>query len=266
MPRVTDQTYLQSEQYKTPANLAKRAALHRRFSTNPYPWPRWVFDQLSLKPGERVVEAGCGPGWLWGDNRDRLPGGLRVRLGDYSRGMVAEARQRLRGVEGFTAYQADVQALPFAGGSFDVAVANHMLYHVPDLPRAVRELARVLVPGGRLCAATNGPAHMRELYELAAGYAPWGSRGESPFGYRLDNAAEVLSAAFARVEVRMQTDALFIPEAQVVVDYLLSTSSFRDLKGRVDPVELRRAIEARIEAEGGLRITKEAGVALAWKD
>jgi hypothetical protein len=64
MSRVTDQDYLKSEQYKTPANLTARADLHRRFSTNPYPWLRWVFDQLALEPRERVVEAGGGPGWL----------------------------------------------------------------------------------------------------------------------------------------------------------------------------------------------------------
>ena len=48
MSRVTDQSYLQSEQYKTPANLAARAELHRRFSTNPTGWLPWVFDQLAL--------------------------------------------------------------------------------------------------------------------------------------------------------------------------------------------------------------------------
>jgi len=266
MPRVTDQAYLQSEQYKTPANLTRRADLHRRFSTNPYPWLRWVFDQLALRPGERALEAGCGPGWLWGENADRLPAGLRVACGDFSMGMAREARGRLRDAPGFGAYNADVQALPFAEATFEVAIANHMLYHVPDLGRAVQELARVLRPGGRLYAATNGPAHLRELYELAAGYAPWHGQGEALFSFRLDNAAEVLAEQFGRVEVRHYADALWVTDAHPVVDYLTSMSSFPDLAASIDPAELLAAVQARMDAEGGLRITKEAGLALAWKE
>jgi SAM-dependent methyltransferase len=266
MPRVTDQAYLRSEQYRTPAHLTARADLHRRFSTNPYPWPRWLFDQLALAPGERVMEAGCGPGGLWRENLDRLPPGLRVTYGDFSLGMARAARHRLGGVAGFDAWQADVQALPFPDGAFDVVIANHMLYHVPDLPCAVRELARVLRPGGRLCAATNGPAHLRELYELAAGYAPWRGEGETVLSFRLDNAAEVLAPGFVRVALNRRADALWITEAQPAVDYLTSMSSIPDLAAHVAPAKLLADVQARIDAEGGFHVTKEAGVALAWKD
>jgi SAM-dependent methyltransferase len=180
--------------------------------------------------------------------------------------MALEARRRLAGITGFAAYNADVQALPFAAGAFDIVVANHMLYHVPSLPRAVNELAWVLAPGGRLYAATNGPMHLRELYELAAGYAPWRGPGESMFSFRLDNAEAVLGETFGRVEVRRYADALWVTEAQPVVDYLTSMSSFPDLAGRVPPEKLLAEVQKRIDADGGLSITKEAGLALAWKD
>ena len=58
----------------------------------------------------------------------------------------------------------DVQELPFPDGTFDAAVAAWMLYHVPDRDRAISELARVLRPGGRLVAITNGRDHLAELW------------------------------------------------------------------------------------------------------
>ena len=64
--QFVDPTYLQSEQYKTPANLEARIQLHECFSTNPYPWPRWVLDRLQVPPGSQFLEIGCGR------NRHRL--------------------------------------------------------------------------------------------------------------------------------------------------------------------------------------------------
>ena len=72
--------------------------------------------------------------------------------------------QRSNGID---ARRGDVEALPFADAEFDVAIAAWMLYHVPDLDRGLRELARVLRPGGRLVAVTNGVDHLQELWELA---------------------------------------------------------------------------------------------------
>ena len=67
----------------------------------------------------------------------------------------------------FTFAVLDAQALTYPAGAFDAVIANHMLYHVADKARAFAELRRVLVPGGRLYAATNGTDHMRELRALS---------------------------------------------------------------------------------------------------
>ena len=75
-----------------------------------------------------------------------------------------------RGVE---ARVADVQDLPFADDSFDVVAAMWMLYHVPDLDRGLAEVRRVLRPGGRLVAVTNGDGHTAELRATPAAVQPW---------------------------------------------------------------------------------------------
>jgi ubiquinone/menaquinone biosynthesis C-methylase UbiE len=61
---------------------------------------------------------------------------------------------------------ADVAVLPVRDGVFDVVLAVHMLYHVPDRKAAVRELRRVLAPGGVCIAVTNGVRHTRSLRAL----------------------------------------------------------------------------------------------------
>ena len=102
---------------------------------------------------------GCGWGEFAARIRDELtPNVVAV---DISPRMVELARER--GVE---AELGDVCALPFEEHSFDCVVANWMLYHAPDIDRAISELARVVRPGGRLVAATNSTRHLEELWSL----------------------------------------------------------------------------------------------------
>ena len=117
-----------------------------------------AFDEVLAAAPQRVLEAGCGRGEL----AERIVrAGIEVVALDQSERMVELTRAR-----GIDARVGDVQALPFADGEFDVAVANFMLYHVADVERALAELARVLRPHGRLVAATNGVRQLAELWEL----------------------------------------------------------------------------------------------------
>ena len=195
-PLLADRGYLRDDQYRDSSNLRARQGLHTRFSTNPYPWQRWVFDHLlcpntrragvpagpSLPQEAAIRELGCGPGWLWRENAERIPSGWRVLLSDLSSGMVHDAQASLAPRCSARAYAvADAQSLPFAAGAFDAVIANHRLYHVPDLPRALAEIARVLKPGGRLFAATNGAGHMAEVSATIEELAP---RHASPRHHR----------------------------------------------------------------------------------
>jgi SAM-dependent methyltransferase len=267
MNPFNDPNYLRSAQYKTSANLGARAALHQRFSTNPRGWPQWAFDELLPYLAGRVLEVGGGPGWLWRHNVDRLPPDVRVTFSDLSAGMAREARSALPPT-GFSYLNLDVQALPFAGAAFDVVVANHMLYHVADLPAAVRELARVIVPGGVLFAATNGANHLREFDELIHAFEP---RFADSFGsligsFALENAVDVLAPAFSRVELHRYPDALLVTEAQPLADYLLSLNGDDPYLTPDRASEAVRFFQARLDAAGGgLHISKDTGYALAIK-
>jgi ubiquinone/menaquinone biosynthesis C-methylase UbiE len=160
---VTEREQLQ-EQYRTNANLRARIDLHQRFSTSPLSYPRWVFDGYAFGEEADVLEVGCGDRNIWRENLGRLPAGWRLTLTDFSPGMVEAARAALGDSAEYAV--ADVQELPFADASFDGVIANHMLFHVENLPRALGEVARVLRSGGLFCATTLGLGHLRALREL----------------------------------------------------------------------------------------------------
>ena len=257
MGRLSDWRYLLTEQYCDAANLQARMRLHDGFSTNRYPWQRWVFDRLDLPPGGRALELGCGPGRLWAENLDRLPAARSVTLSDLSPGMLREAYRALGGRASFAFVNADAQALPFASGTFDAVIANHMLYHVPDRPRAFAEIRRVLRPGGRLYAATNGRKHLRELGDLvrnlaaATGFtlAGEGASMAEPARFNLEGGAAELSPWFPAVTLERYEDALVVAEAAPLADYVLSTIGFGGWDDAPSPAEGRARLVGAIERE-----------------
>ena len=102
----------------------------------------------------------------------RVPQSWDVTLTDASSGMLEEARAYLENEPRTFAYEVvDAQAIPFDAASFDAVIAVHMLYHVPDQHRALREVRRVLKPEGLFYASTNGRTHMQEIGDLAAHFA-----------------------------------------------------------------------------------------------
>lgn len=269
MATYNDPHYLRTAQYATAANLNARVALHHRFSTNRYGWRRWLFEQMGVQAGQQVLEIGGGPGGLWQENQARLPA-ARVVVSDFSLGMVAEARAVLASLPSFSFVNLDAQALPMTAEKFDAVYAHHMLYHVPDIPRAAREMARVLKPGARLYAATNGLGHLRELHALVDEFDPAAARqatgDEIVRAFGLETGPDLLVGAFANLTIRRYPDALWVTEAKPLVDYILSFARW----GHFGVVMAERAaelaafVQKRIAATGGLRITKETGVIVAW--
>jgi ubiquinone/menaquinone biosynthesis C-methylase UbiE len=108
---------------------------------------------VGLRPGDRVVEVGCGTGVVLRDVAARVGRRGAVVGVDASRRVLAAAR-RLAARTGRPAAhalrRADAARLPFAAGRFDVALAVTLILHVPDPLRVVGELVRVTRPGGRV--------------------------------------------------------------------------------------------------------------------
>ena len=261
--RFTDSARLTTTQYRDASNLDARIALHQRFSTNPQDFHRWYFEGLAMPPQARILELGCGSGALWLANGDRIPPGWEITLTDLSPGMLADAERNLASIPHRFAFRvADIGNIPFSDGSFDAVLANHMLYHVPDRPRALREVRRVLRPGGRFYAATNGAGHMRELRDLGHAVAER-MPVERSLGFTLETGAEELAPFFARVDLRRYESDLLVTEAAPLKAFVRSMYGEYGL----DEADLA-AIETRIDEEmargGSIYIHKSVGMFVAW--
>ncbi len=222
---LSDRDYV-SRQYQDSSDFDARVDIYERFATNTQAWTEWLFDRIDLQPGERVLELGCGTGNLWRDNAARLPASLQVMLSDLSEGMLATARERLSGAEAmFEFREFDAQSLPLPDASFDRVIANHMLYHVPDRARALSEVERVLVPGGRFLAGTNDWTHLIEMRELILRFGVktrlLDLRREPDF-FDLETAAEELGGCFVDTRLHRRRDELRITEVEPLVRYIRS--------------------------------------------
>jgi ubiquinone/menaquinone biosynthesis C-methylase UbiE len=214
---------LVASQYESEAPLEARRSIYTAVEG---PDAREVaFSAVAEAAPGRVLEVGGGPGEL--SERIARELGAEVVMVDSSPRMVELACAR-----GVDARVGDVQDLPFADSEFDCAVAAWMLYHVPDLDRALAELRRILRPRGRLVAVTNGRDHMRELRRLA-GASAWQQR------FRREEAAGVLERHFARVD---QRDV----DAWVTVDPRGVQSWVESLDSRPRPRLVDAPVRARI--------------------
>ncbi len=240
-----DRAYLRGSQYTTDANLAARQSIYA------YQQPRVdlaarVLDLAAPAPGDTVVDAGCGNGMYLAELARR---GARCRVlgADLSVGMVTAARDRLAAAAGPGARAgagladgtmalagADATALPLRDGTADVALAAHMLYHVPEPADALRELRRVTRPGGRVVIVLNGDSHLNQLRTAVAA-----ARGADPATMgervRLDDGESLARPLFAQVTRYDFVAELRVPAAEPVVRYFRSwigTSPRRRRRGR----------------------------------
>ena len=260
---MTNREYLVEHQYRDAGNLEARIRFYERFSVNTRGWLPWVFDRLRLPPDARVLDVGCGTGVLWSENRVRVPPGWDVVLGDLSPGMVEAARRSL-GEERFLYRVVDAQELPFEDDRFDGVIANHMLFHVPDRARALRELRRVLKVGGRLYASTNGRTRR-------PGLGAWVRQVMTESGRRpqetsldlfsVETGEAQLRSVFSHVVLHRYQDALEITEVEPLIAYVQSTAMALEPDRLPD---LRRAVAAEIEGHGCLRLPKNTGMFEAW--
>jgi SAM-dependent methyltransferase len=236
-----DDPALVAREYADEARLRRRASAYTDGSGGEDARVLIVSAVAELRP-ERVLEVGCG----WGE--------LAVWIGDETGAEVTAVDLSPRMVElaaeaGVTAQLADVQALPFADGSFDVAVAAWMLYHVPDRERAIVELARVLRPGGRLVAATNSTTHLHELRELVGS-------GPSTITFSRESGEELLARRFAAVRRYNVDGELVFADRAEVEEYVrasISMSPFVDnLPAEIDePFVARRATSVFVADKAG---------------
>lgn len=237
-------------QYATSARLETRIGIHEKYSRNQEPFAEWIVSHYRLQTGDRVLELGCGTGSMW--RGVTLPANCHVTLTDYSSGMLETARANTVHLAADYAV-VDAQDIPYPDANFDVVIANMMLYHVPDIARALREIRRVLKPGGRFLAATFG-----EHGVVQAVAEMLGMRFDTNMRFTLQNGGEQLAAAFDAVERYNREDALDVTNLHDLIAYLRSMQQMTAL-AEVPDETLLAAFAPHVR-DGVLSLPKEYGL------
>jgi SAM-dependent methyltransferase len=252
------------QQYGDGSRLAARQALWRYRSGSAL--TPTALDLADLMGTELIVDVGCGRGTYLAELRRRGHIGPLVGL-DLSRGMA-----RISGSYAPTAV-ADVRALPLRPGVADVVLCMHMLYHVPDAPSAIRELRRVLAPGGTVLVATNSVGHNEEARTVLTRAAEEVSGGPvrrvwDTSRFSTDVARAALATEFDEVRVHDLTDSFPVPDAGAVMGYLASTppETVGLREGPLWTAALALAaerVQAVVASHGSFPVTSRAAVLIA---
>lgn len=258
-----------NQEYESAFNLQTRIGLHDKFSVNQYKWHHWLFDQLQILKRGRILELGCGDGALWQRNAERIPKDWNVTLTDLSEGMLSDARDSLENILPLSRFRftsADARSIPFPDASYDAVFANHMLYHVSERHQSLKEIRRVLKPGGMLFASTMGTNHMKEIKEYLSEINPHYDFGRQDFAceFGLDNGASQLDAAgFVNIRIQRYEDALKVTDPKPLIAYIRTTPGGRENLTDSRVAKLESILNAKIRDEGAVHITKEVGLFVA---
>jgi len=262
MSNLVDEKYLREEQYRDSSRLNARYRLHARFSQNPNPLHEWLFSKIGDQERLSILDLGCGPGYLWINNIDKIPTKWKIVLSDISTKMLHESRERILRTMDFV--MMDIQALPFSRLRFDVIITSFVLHHIPKLKQSISDIRKRLVGEGKLLAVTSGEAHMGELKTWMSTFGITSVNWNAESKFTLQNGTGILSEYFERVGVFEYEDSLCILSVDPIMDYVISGIRDEDVQSLQSNLsELRRFLEVYLKQNGEIRITKETGVFVA---
>lgn len=198
------------------------------------PWASRVTDAAGITAGDRVLDIGCGTGILARQAATRVgPTGSVTGL-DRDQGMLAVARRVAPAIDW---RQGDAQELPFDDVSFDAVVSQFALMYFPDRVEAIKEMKRVLVPGGRLAVAVWGPFERATGYvalaEIAARYGGESAintlKGPHVLGDETQLAAMFDAAGFHNPDITLRQGYYWQSSVDVFVEAEVKGSPLNDL-------------------------------------
>jgi len=206
--------------------------------------PLWkdVLRAVGAGPGMKILDAGCGGG---GACVEAAKLGAKVTGVDASAGLLAVARERLPNAK---FEQADLESLPFEDSTFDGAIAVNSVIYTVDMHQAVKELARVTKPKGRVAVTTWGApddCEMRDVFAAVVGTLPAKPPGGGPFVLSSPGALEKLLAdAGLNLVARGESRCDFhYPDLDICWRAMASSGPLRGAMNAVGEQKVRNAVE-----------------------
>ncbi|MDQ2785578.1 MAG: class I SAM-dependent methyltransferase [Chloroflexota bacterium] len=249
------------QQYQTTDLLRIRVETHARYSERQIDLDAACVRALCLTGSESLLDVGCGPGAF--PNYLRVHGHTGRLAGlDQSAAMIAEAREASSGMA-IEWFRGEANALPFPDGAFAIISARHMLYHVPDIPAALREFARVVGPGGIVFAVTNGQRGMPHIASLRNDMLAHFGLPIPPLmsvTFGIENAPDILRAIYPEVTETILSNAFVFTAPEPIVHYVMTMMVVQQT---AETPTLRADIHDWLMAEAARRLAAMGGI---WRD
>ncbi|MFX0001805.1 MAG: class I SAM-dependent methyltransferase [Candidatus Hermodarchaeota archaeon] len=233
-------------QYRTHQNLTNRINLWS-YGSNPETLQKWIFSKIQLQKSERILELGCGTGQLWLENFRNVPSTCSIVLSDFSKKMLSKAKKNIQALHLPIKFEIiDAEKIPYPNQSFDLILGCHMLYHVPNIERALIEINRTLKPNGRFIATTISQYHIQELKNFLSEFGLYSEEKIKLFSeFRNETAREVLNPFFAEIEFYEYINQVIITSVDPLMKYIETIfpkekyPNFQKLKPQIEEVIIK---------------------------
>lgn len=252
------------KQYEDASNLSARIALHQKYSSNKQGWFPWIYEQIPFCQNANILEVGCGDGTFWKENLALIPQDSHILLSDLSAGMVRDARRQINHSQ-FSFQVFDCSNIPFMDNTFDIIIANHVLFYCDNIDKALKEINRVLKKEGIFICSTYGSEHMQEITELVQSFDKRINLSSDSLVQRFgkENGEDFLSKYFSDRKWLEYEDFLLIDDAEPLIAYILSCHGNQKEYILSNFKEFNQFVQSKTEK--GIKISKKAGIFLCRK-
>ncbi|MDO9546883.1 MAG: class I SAM-dependent methyltransferase [Pelolinea sp.] len=260
---------------ETTSDLISRINIHDKFGGRNI--DEWMLETLDLKEGMKILDAACGSGKQCSSFYTSLKGNCDITGGDVSLELLAKAKQLSEENGQNIKFQTlnFNESFQFATNEFDLLSCCFAIYYSEDIPFTIREMHRVLKPGGKLFTTGPMPENKQTFYEIIKEATnkpipkmPGSSRYASEILLAIEN-------AFSKVEIKIFENPLTFPTVEPFLEYTrASLSEDRKLWGdffteKDSFVKVMRSIEDVannwVERDGKIVMTKVVGGFIASK-
>lgn len=220
-----------AKNYLTEKNLETRINLHKKYDKN-LKWAHWNFENYHFFEGCRILELGCGTGSMWEGKIESLPQGTSLTLTDFSKGMIEVVKSKFGNFTNVDFKVMNIQDIEYDDNTFDIVIANSMLYHIPDVAKAISEIYRVLKTDGLFYAFTFGEnGQSKFINQKLKEFNPEiDAFGHGTYSFLLQNGYKILSEEFKNIIRYDFIDTLDVTDSSDLVDYILSASAMGNVE------------------------------------
>ena len=249
-----------TRQYKDSSNLYIRRNFHKKYGTNSTGYADWIISKIKFFQGCRVLEVGCGTGSLWENYPQLIDTFSELVLTDIFKGMIDIVKDSYGGRKNVKIQVMDILDVPFEANSFDIIVANSMLYHVNDVDPALENIHRILRDDGVFHATTFGKDVLinyinNAMFEM--GLSDSKKIGEISFS--LENGSDILRNHFSVVKEEIYDTHLEVSEPVDLVEYIFSMASMSHID-KSNREKMNAYFESKKDRQGILTIPQMYGM------